>query len=177
MARTSLLRFRVGLVLVLLGFVVAASPSTALPHAVVASPAPMGATVASLETGTTGTHTSTTSPAKTRVCVARAYDASRDASRSRTPARGPRLAAKEVPKFMQSTAASTFRHGPFAGRSIGEVAEGLRSGAISPRDLSVEVIRRRLWEARVQNRCGNYLDRFGDAGSPQTTHGIHLMPR
>jgi hypothetical protein len=33
------------------------------------------------------------------------------------------------------------------------------------------------WDVRVQNRYGNYLDRFGDVGTPQTTHGIPLRSR
>lgn len=50
-------------------------------------------------------------------------------------------------RFSQTTASSTFRNGPLAGRSIGEVASGLRSGAIKPGGLPVDVI----------NRGGNLL--------------------
>lgn len=50
-------------------------------------------------------------------------------------------------RFSQTTASSTFRNGPLAGRSIGDVASGLRSGAIKPGELPVDVI----------NRGGNLL--------------------
>jgi hypothetical protein len=50
--------------------------------------------------------------------------------------------AKVLPKFTQTTASATFRHGPFAGRTIGDVASGLQSGSISAHDLPVDVIQR-----------------------------------
>ena len=46
----------------------------------------------------------------------------------------------EIPKFTQTTASIAFKNGPFAGKTIGEVAAGLKSGAISPSQLPVEVI-------------------------------------
>jgi hypothetical protein len=52
------------------------------------------------------------------------------------------VAAKEAPLFSQASASETFAHGAFAGRTIGDVAAGLRSGATSPSELPVEVIRR-----------------------------------
>lgn len=52
------------------------------------------------------------------------------------------VAANEAPRFTQRTASGAFAHGPFAGRSIGGVASGLRAGSISPSDLPIEVIRR-----------------------------------
>jgi hypothetical protein len=51
-------------------------------------------------------------------------------------------AARVLPKFTQTTASATFRHGPFGGRTIGEVAGDLRSGNISPNQLPVDVIQR-----------------------------------
>ena len=48
--------------------------------------------------------------------------------------------AGALPRFTQTTASSAFRHGPFAGRSVGDVAAGLRSGAIKRSELPVDVI-------------------------------------
>ena len=53
-----------------------------------------------------------------------------------------RAARGRIPRFTQTTASSAFKHGPFAGRSIGDVASGLRAGTVSPSDLPIKVIRR-----------------------------------
>jgi RHS repeat-associated protein len=45
-------------------------------------------------------------------------------------------------RFTQTTASATFRNGPFAGRTLGDVADALRSGAIKPSELSVDLISR-----------------------------------
>jgi len=50
-------------------------------------------------------------------------------------------AAEEAPLFSQTTASAVFQEGgPFAGKAIGEVAAGLRSGAINPSQLPLDVI-------------------------------------
>lgn len=59
-------------------------------------------------------------------------------SASRAAERGESL----LPRFTQTTASPTFRHGPFAGQSIGDVATGLRAGQISSSQLPVDVITR-----------------------------------
>ncbi len=43
-------------------------------------------------------------------------------------------------RFTQTTASAVFRNGEFAGQTIGDVAGGLRSGAISPGQLPLDVI-------------------------------------
>jgi hypothetical protein len=44
------------------------------------------------------------------------------------------------PLFSQTTASGVFRSGPFAGRTIGEVANALRTGEATAADLPVDVI-------------------------------------
>src|SRR5262249_16099602 len=57
-------------------------------------------------------------------------------------ARAAEGAEAALPRFTQTTASATFRHGPFAGQSIGDVAGSLRTGDITPKDLPVDVIER-----------------------------------
>ena len=45
-------------------------------------------------------------------------------------------------RFTQTTASPTFRNGPFAGRTIGDLAGALRSGAVKPSELPVDIISR-----------------------------------
>jgi RHS repeat-associated protein len=45
-------------------------------------------------------------------------------------------------RFTQTTASATFKNGPFAGRTIGDIAGALRSGAVKPSELPVGVITR-----------------------------------
>ncbi len=45
-------------------------------------------------------------------------------------------------RFAQRGISPTFRHGPFANRTIVEIAEGLRNGSISPDQLPINVINR-----------------------------------
>jgi hypothetical protein len=45
-------------------------------------------------------------------------------------------------RFTQNTASASFRNGPFADRTIGDVAGALRSGAVKPSELPVDVITR-----------------------------------
>jgi RHS repeat-associated protein len=54
--------------------------------------------------------------------------------------RGSMYAPQGMPKFTQSTASTTFNHGPFKGRTIGDVASGLQTGAISPKQLPLDVV-------------------------------------
>jgi RHS repeat-associated protein len=51
-------------------------------------------------------------------------------------------AESAMPAFTQTTASAFFRNGEFAGQSIANVAQGLRSGAISPSQLPLQVISR-----------------------------------
>ncbi len=70
--------------------------------------------------------------------------------------------ADEVPLFSQSTASQTFgKGGPFAGRTIGDVANGLRSGAIKPSELPIEVIRRNGEVLAINTRSTLALRRGG----------------
>jgi hypothetical protein len=50
-------------------------------------------------------------------------------------------AAKEV-RFAQKGISKVFRHGEFAGKTIDEIAQGLKSGAIHPDQLPIKVIER-----------------------------------
>ena len=70
-------------------------------------------------------------------------------------------AAKSGVKFGQANVKSTFAHGPFAGRSIGDVASGLRSGKISPNDLPVEFVVRNGERVALNNRSLTALRRAG----------------
>jgi hypothetical protein len=45
-------------------------------------------------------------------------------------------------RFTQNTASATFRNGSFAGRTIGDVADAVRSGAVKPSELPVDIISR-----------------------------------
>jgi hypothetical protein len=45
-------------------------------------------------------------------------------------------------RFTQTTASATFKNGQFAGRTIGDIAGALRSGAVKPSELSVGIITR-----------------------------------
>ncbi len=65
------------------------------------------------------------------------------ASQAQTAASGPvQSLIQRAPLFSQTTASPVFKHGPFANRSIGEVAEALRAGTITAKDLPVDVIER-----------------------------------
>lgn len=64
-------------------------------------------------------------------------------------------------KFGQPSVRVTFAHGPFAGKTIGEVAEGLRSGYISPDELPVEYVLRNGEAVALNNRSLAALRRAG----------------
>ncbi|WP_445148359.1 RHS repeat-associated core domain-containing protein [Baekduia sp. Peel2402] len=67
-----------------------------------------------------------------------------------------------VPLFTQGNASLRFqRGGPFGGRTIGDVASGLRSGAIKPSELPVDVIKRRGELLAVNTRSTLALRRAG----------------
>ncbi len=55
-------------------------------------------------------------------------------------AEGAGAAESAAPLFGQTTASAAFRNGPFAGRTIGEVAAALRAGEATAADLPVDVI-------------------------------------
>jgi len=82
-----------------------------------------------------------------------------DVSTTLTP--GSPVVAKSGVKFGQANVKSTFAHGPFAGRSIGDVASGLRSGKISPNDLPVEFVIRNGEKVALNNRSLTALRRAG----------------
>jgi hypothetical protein len=67
----------------------------------------------------------------------RGYDRTANTPQPRSASPPVSPATKTPPKFSQTTASETFAHGPFAGRTIGDVATGLRSGSISPGELPV----------------------------------------
>ncbi|WP_157234661.1 polymorphic toxin-type HINT domain-containing protein [Teredinibacter turnerae] len=64
-------------------------------------------------------------------------------------------------KFGQGSVKNTFAHGPFKGRTIGDVADGLRSGKISPDSLPVEFIVRNGERVALNNRSMTALRRAG----------------
>jgi len=55
-------------------------------------------------------------------------------------------------RFGQKGISSTFRHGEFAGRTIDDVAAGLRSGAIKPSHLPIQTITRDGVQYTINNR-------------------------
>ena len=63
--------------------------------------------------------------------------------------------------FGQGSVKISFAHGPFKGRTIGDVANGLRSGDISPDDLPVEFIVRNGEKVALNNRSLTALRRAG----------------
>ncbi|MGH8020909.1 MAG: hypothetical protein ACREIA_22020 [Opitutaceae bacterium] len=71
------------------------------------------------------------------------------------------LAAESGMKFGQATVKSTFAHGPHAGKTVGEVAAGIRSGAISPNSLPVEYVIRNGEAVALNNRSLLALRRAG----------------
>jgi hypothetical protein len=75
---------------------------------------------------------------------------------------------KELPKFTQTTASIAFKNGPFAGKTIGEVAAGLRSGAINPSQLPVDVIIRNGQMLALNTRSALALLRGGIDASKWT---------
>jgi YD repeat-containing protein len=70
-------------------------------------------------------------------------------------------AAESGMKFGQATVKSTFAHGPHAGKTVGEVAAGIRSGAISPNSLPVEYVIRNGEAVALNNRSLLALRRAG----------------
>lgn len=63
--------------------------------------------------------------------------------------------------FGQATVRSTFAHGPHAGKTIGEVAAALRSGAISADSLPIEYVIRNGQAVALNNRSLLALRRAG----------------
>lgn len=64
-------------------------------------------------------------------------------------------------KFGQASVKSTFAHGSFKGKSIAEVAKGLRAGKISPNQLPVEYMVRNGQKVALNNRSLTALRRVG----------------
>jgi RHS repeat-associated protein len=71
------------------------------------------------------------------------------------------LVLTKFPAFSQTTASAVFRGGAFRGRTIGQVAEGLRSGAISPSQLPIDVVNRAGQFISLNNRSVLALRRAG----------------
>jgi RHS repeat-associated protein len=63
--------------------------------------------------------------------------------------------------FGQSSVKNEFSHGPFKGKTIGEVAAGLRSGKYSPDQLPLDVIVRNGETVTLNNRSLTTLRRAG----------------
>lgn len=63
--------------------------------------------------------------------------------------------------FGQPSVKSTFAHGPFKGKSINEVAQGLRNGTISPDQLPLDVLVRNGQTVTLNNRSLTALRRAG----------------
>ena len=64
-------------------------------------------------------------------------------------------------KFGQRDVRLTFAHGPFAGRTIGEVAQCLRAGSTSPDELPIGYIIRNGEPVALNNRSLAALRRAG----------------
>jgi len=64
-------------------------------------------------------------------------------------------------RFGQKGISSTFRHGEFAGRTIDDVAAGLRSGAIKPSQLPIQTITRDGVQYTINNRSLMALRKAG----------------
>jgi RHS repeat-associated protein len=64
-------------------------------------------------------------------------------------------------KFGQANVKSVFSHGPFGGKTIGEVSRGLRSGEISPDELPIEYVTRNGDRVTLNNRSLAALRRAG----------------
>jgi hypothetical protein len=64
-------------------------------------------------------------------------------------------------KFGQPSVKSVFAHGPHAGRTIGEVAQGLRAGKISPNTLPIDYVVRNGEAVTLNNRSLLALRRAG----------------
>ena len=91
-----------------------------------------------------------------------------------TAARGVSAArlGRGYPAFTQTTAGGKFKNGPFAGRTIGDVSAGLRSGQISPEQLPVEVIRRGGETLALNTRSSLALRRGGVRRSDWTLRDV-----
>lgn len=88
---------------------------------------------------------------------------------------GAEVAAADVSfSFGQASVKSTFAHGPYAGNTIGEVAQGLRSGAISPDTLPIDYILRNSQAVTLNNRSLLALKRAGM--QPTVTRNLTGIP-
>ncbi len=75
--------------------------------------------------------------------------------------RGASLAARGSMLFGQASVKSTFAHGPHAGRTVGEVAQGLRAGTISADTLPIDYVIRNGQAIALNNRSLLALTRAG----------------
>lgn len=71
------------------------------------------------------------------------------------------FAARGSMLFGQASVKSTFAHGPHAGRTIGEVAQGLRAGTISADTLPIDYVIRNGQAIALNNRSLLALTRAG----------------
>jgi hypothetical protein len=64
-------------------------------------------------------------------------------------------------RFTQTTASIAFKNGPFAGRTIGEIASALRAGSIKASELPVDIVVRGGQTLAVNTRSALALTRAG----------------
>ena len=89
------------------------------------------------------------------------YDDTAHPARPNARRQASRYAPNTKPLFSQTNASSTFRHGPFSGQSIGQVAEGVRAGKVSPGDLPIDVVVRNGQTISLNTRSTLALQRGG----------------
>lgn len=75
-------------------------------------------------------------------------------------------------RFTQSTASATFRNGPFAGRTIGDIARAIRSGAVNPSELPVDIISRGGNSLIMNTRSSLALIRGGVSPADWVTNDV-----
>jgi hypothetical protein len=100
-------------------------------------------------------------------------------SRAPVPAtKSPTLAPQTArpPLFSQTTASPTFKNGPFAGQSIGDVAGGLRAGKITPDQLPIDVMSRNGEMISLNTRSTLALRRAGIDPSDWVLNDVTGVP-
>ena len=75
-------------------------------------------------------------------------------------------------RFTQTTASATFRNGPFAGRTIGDIAGALRSGAVKPSELPIDLISRGDNQLIMNTRSSLALLRGGVSPADWVTNDV-----
>jgi RHS repeat-associated protein len=80
------------------------------------------------------------------------------------------------PLFSQTTASPTFKNGPFAGQSIGDVTGGLRAGKMTPDQLPIDVIARNGETISLNTRSTLALRRAGVDPSDWVLNDVTGVP-